>query len=333
MEEPVRRREFIALLGGAATAWPLTARSQPSNRLRSVGVLIGGGETDPEFRAATAAFAQRLQQLGWTEGHNLRLEYRWGDGKADDIRKYATELVALAPDLIVVSGTAAAGPLIRATRAVPIVFVNVPDPVGSGYVESLARPGGNVTGFANFEYGLSAKWLQLLKEIAPTTKRAAILRDAELVAGVAQFEAIQAAAPSLGMAVSPVSVRDAAEIEDAIVSFARLPDGGLIVTQSGLALVHRRLIITLAARHKLPAVYVNRLWTMAGGLSSYGANTADEFQRGANYVDRILKGEKPADLPVQTPIKFELVINLKTAKALDLTIPGTVIAGADDVIE
>jgi putative tryptophan/tyrosine transport system substrate-binding protein len=329
----MRRREFIKVIAGSAVSWPLTTRTQASDKPRRIGVLVGGGESDPEFRAAAAAFTRRLQQLGWTEGRNIQFEYRWGQGKSDDIDRYATELAALAPDLIVVSGTAAVGPLIHATHTVPIVFVNVPDPVGSGYVESLARPGGNVTGFTNFEYGLSAKWLQLLKEIAPSTTRASILRDADLAAGVRQFETIRAAASSMGMEVSPIDVRDAAEIEDAIASFARLPNGGLIVTQSGLALVHRQLIIALAAQHSLPSVYVNRLWTVAGGLSSYGASIANEFQRGAEYVDRILKGEKPADLPVQTPIKFELVLNLKTARALGLEVPPKVLTLADEVIE
>jgi putative tryptophan/tyrosine transport system substrate-binding protein len=328
----MRRRAFITLLGGAA-AWPLAGRAQQAGALRRVVVFTGAGETDPQFRKATAAFVERMHELGWTEGRNLQLDYRWGGGNSDEIRKQATELAALAPDVILVSGTAAVGPLVKATRTVPIVFVVVPDPVGAGYVDSLARPGGNVTGFTNFEYGLSAKWLQLLKEIAPNVTRAAVLRDADLAAGTGQFGAIQAVAASSSVEVSPVNMRDAAEIERGIGAFARSPNGGLIVTQSALALLHRELILALAARHRLPAVYVNRLWAAAGGLSSYGANLIDELRRGADYVDRILKGEKPADLPVQAPVKYELVINLRTAKALGLDVPTTVLARADEVIE
>jgi putative ABC transport system substrate-binding protein len=286
-----------------------------------------------DFRAYSAAFLEGLQQLGWTDGRNVQIDYRWGGGNTDDIRKYAAELVALAPDVILVSGTASAGPLLQAARAVPVVFVNLPDPVGAGYVKSLARPGGNATGFTNFEYGLSAKWLQLLKEVAPSVTRVAVLRDPALTAGTAQFAAIQAMAPSLGVEVSPVDVRDSKEIERAVASFARSSNGGLIVTQSASALVHRGPILTLAARHKLPAVYINRVWVTEGGLMSYGADYIDQYRRAAGYVDRILKGEKPSDLPVQAPTKYELVINLKTAKALGLDAPATVLARADEVIE
>jgi putative ABC transport system substrate-binding protein len=274
-----------------------------------------------------------MRQLGWIDGHNIRFDHRWGGGKAEGLSTLASEVATLAPEVILVSGTTAVGPMIRATRTVPIVFVAVPDPVGAGYVASLARPGGNVTGFTNFEYGLSAKWLQLLKEIAPHVTRAAILRDPELVAGTAQFAAIQAVAPSLGIDVIPINMRDADAIEQGIASFARQPNGGVVVTQSALALVHRPLIVSLALRHKLPAVHSNRLWAVAGALSSYGANLAAEFQRGAGYVDRILKGDKPADLPVQAPTKYEFVINLKTAKALGLEVPPSLLARADEVIE
>jgi putative ABC transport system substrate-binding protein len=333
----LRRREFIGLLTGAVAAasvdWPCTVHAQQAERVRQVAVFTGGGETDPKFRAAVAAFVERMRQFGWSEGRNIRFDYRWGGGNAEVIRKQAAELVTLAPDAIIVSGTAAIAPLVKATRTVPIVFVAVPDPVGAGYVDSMARPGGNVTGFTNFEYGVSAKWLQLLKEIAPDVKRAAVLRDADLAAGTGQFGAIQAVALPLNVEVGPVNVRDADEIERVVAAFARSLNGGLIVTQSALALVHRALIISLAVRHKLPAIHSNRLWVAAGGLASYGANLADEFRRGAGYVDRILKGEKPADLPVQAPTKYELVINLKTAKALGLDVPAQLLARADEVIE
>jgi putative ABC transport system substrate-binding protein len=329
----MKRRAFITLLGGAAFAWPLAARAQQSERMRRIGVLMGQAANDSEYKSALAAFVQLLQQSGWIEDRNVRFDTRWAAGNADDIRKYATELVALAPDVILVSGSASVGPLIQATRTVPIVFMLVPDPVGAGYVDSLARPGRNATGFTNFEYGVSGKWLELLKEIAPNVKRAAVLRDAALAAGTGQFGAIQAVAPSFGVEVSPINVTDAPEIERAVAAFAHSSNGGLIVTQSALALVHRELIIALAARHKLPAVYINRVWAAAGGLISYGAEPTDQFRRAAGYVDRILKGEKPADLPVQAPVKYELVINLKTAKALGLEVPPTLLATADEVIE
>jgi putative tryptophan/tyrosine transport system substrate-binding protein len=308
----MRRREFITLVGGAA-AWPLAARAQQPDRMRRIGVLVGIAD-DAEGQARLAALLQGLQQLGWTDGRNVRIDTRWAAGDADRGRKYAAELVALAPDVILAAGTAAVGPLLQATRTVPIVFVIVLDPVGAGFVDSLARPGGNATGFINFEYSIGAKWLELLKEIAPGVTRAAVLRDPAITAGIGQFGAIQSMAPSLGVEVSPVNVRDAGEIERAVVAFARSTNGGLIVTGSALAVVHRDLIITLAARHKLPAVYFLRTFVADGGLMSYGPDYPDQFRRAAGYVDRILKGEKPADLPVQAPTKYELVINLKTAR-------------------
>jgi putative tryptophan/tyrosine transport system substrate-binding protein len=328
----VRRREFIGLLGGTA-AWPLIARAQQAERMRRIGVLMPGTADDAEYQARVGAFLQALALLGWTIGRNVRIDARWGAGNADDIRKYAAELVALAPDVILTTGDSTVGPLLRATRTVPIVFVVVPDPVGAGYVESLARPGGNTTGFIVFEYNLSGKWLELLKEIAPGVTRAAVLRDPANPSGTGQFGAIQSGASSLGVEVSPVNVRDAAEIERAVAAFAPAPNGGLIVTGSGLAVVHRDLIITLAARHKLPAVYFQRLFVTGGGLISYGADFIDQYRRAAGYVDRILKGEKPADLPVQAPTEYELVINLKTAKALGIAIPPTLLARAAEVIE
>ena len=328
----VERRVLLTLCAAAA-AWPLAAHAQQSDRMRRIGVLLGVPRENVEFKSALATFVQVLQQSGWVEGRNARFETRWAAGNPDDIRKYVAELIALAPDVIVVLGSASVGPLLQATRTVPVVFTLVPDPVGAGYVDSLGRPGRNATGFTNFEYGMSGKWLELLKEIAPNVKRVAVLRDAALAAGTGQFGAIQAVAPSLGVEVSPINVTDAAEIERGVTSFAGSPNGGLIVTQSALALAHRELIIALAARHKLPAVYINRLWSTAGGLLADGAEPADQFRRAAGYVDRILKGEKPAELPVQAPTKYELVINLKTAKALGLDVPATLLARADEVIE
>jgi ABC-type uncharacterized transport system substrate-binding protein len=331
----MRRRQFITtLLGGAAVAWPLAVRAQQPVRTHRIGVLVAGAAADdPDGRARSAAFLQGLQQLGWTDGRNIRIEYRWGAGDADNMRKYATELVALAPDVILASGTATVAPLLQETRTVPIVFAQVTDPVGAGFVDSLARPGGNATGFILFEYGISGKWLELLKEIAPGVTRVAVIRDATLSSGTGQFGAIQSVAPSVGVEVSPVNVRDAPEIERAVTAFARSSNGGLIVTASGLAVVHRDLIITLAARHKLPAVYYRRMYVTDGGLISYGPDTVDQHRRAAMYVDRILKGEKPADLPVQAPTKYELAINLKTAKGLGITVPDTLLARADEVIE
>ena len=312
----MRRREFITLLGGGRRGRSRRARSRASGCGASACSCLAAD--DPEWQPRLAAFLQGLQQLGWTEGRNVRIDYRWGAGDADRIRRYAAELVALAPDVILATGSAASAPLLQATRTVPIVFVIVPDPVGAGFVDSLARPGGNATGFIQFEYGMSAKWLELLKEIAPGVTRAAVIRDPAITAGIGQFAAIQSVAPSLGVEVSPVNVRDAGEIERAVTAFARSANGGLIVTGSALAPVHRDLIITLAARHRLPAVYLERFFVAGGGLISYGPEFVDQYRRAASYVDRILKGEKPADLPVQAPTKYELVINLKTAKALGL---------------
>ena len=333
----MRRRAFITLLGGAATApamlWPLAARAQQPERMRRIGVLTNLAADDPEAQARKSAFLQGLRELGWTEGSNMRIDTRWTLGDGDRTRKYAAELAALAPDVILATGSNTVGPLLQATRVVPIVFMYVPDPVGAGYVDSLARPGGNATGFTAFEYGISAKWVELLKEIAPGVTRAAVLRDPAITAGIGQFGAIQSVAPSLGVEVSPVNVRDAPEIERAVAAFARSSNGGLIVTGSALANIHRDVIITLAARHKLPAVYFERFFVAGGGLISYGTEMLDQHRRAAGYVDRILKGEKPADLPVQAPTKYELAINLKTAKALGLELPPIVLARADQVIE
>ena len=329
----MNRREFIMLLGGAAAAWPLAARAQQGGRMRRVGVLQNLASDDPAEQARLMAFGQGLQELGWTIGQNVRIENRWSAGDPDRIRRNTEEMVALAPDVILASGNAGVAPLLQATRTVPVVFVIVPDPVGAGFVDSLARPGGNATGFIAYEYGLSGKWLEVLKEIAPGVTRAAVIRDPALASGPGQFAAIQSIAPSLGVEVSPVNVRDAGEIERAITAFAHSPNGGLIVTGSALVGIHRHLIIALAARHKLPAVYVERTYVAAGGLISYGSDFLDQYRRAASYVDRILKGEKPADLPVQQPTKYELVINLKTAKALGLEVPPTLLARADEVIE
>jgi len=328
-----RRRQFITLLGGAAAAWPVEIRAQQGERVRRVGVLTAQAASDQEGQARLAAFLQGLQELGWGVGRNLRIDVRWSGGNADDTRKYAAELVALAPDVIQSNGTPAATMLLQATRTVPIVFTVVADPVAAGLVDSLARPGGNVTGFMIFEFAMGAKWLELLKEIAPGTTRAAVIRDAAASVGIGMFAAIQTAAPSLGVEVSPVNVRDVGEIERAVAAFARSPNTGLIVTGSPLAVLHRDQIVTLAARHRLPAVYPNRLFVAAGGLICYGPDLIDQQRRAAGYVDRILKGEKPGDLPVQAPTKYELVINLKTAKALGLDVPATVLARADEVIE
>jgi ABC-type uncharacterized transport system substrate-binding protein len=331
--DQLKRREFITLLGGAA-AWPLAAHAQQPDQVRRLGILtVGASANDPDGKARNAAFLKALQQSGWTDGRNIQIDHRWGGGDSEDIRKYAAELVALAPDVIVASGTASMAPLLQATRTVPIVFVQVTDPVGAGFVDSLARPGGNVTGFTNFEYGLGAKWLELLKEIAPSLTRAAVLRDASNSSGTGQFGAIQSMASSVGVEVSPINLRDASEIERAIAAFAHSSTGGLIVTASSLSVIHRALIISLAARHALPAVYYRKVYATDGGLLSYGPDLIDQHRKAAGYVDRILRGGKPADLPVQAPTKYELVINLKTAKALGLTIPDKVLAIADEVIE
>jgi putative ABC transport system substrate-binding protein len=329
----MKRRDFITLLGGAAAAWPVAAGAQQRERMRRISVLAPVAGDDPDVQARHAAFVQGLEQLGWTNGRNLRIDARWGGGNPDEIRKYARELLALSPDVILASGSAAVEPLLQATRTVPIVFTNVPDPVGAGFVDSLARPGGNVTGFTPYEFGIGGKWLELLKQIAPNVTRAAVIRDPTITAGMGQWGAIQTAAPSFAVDVSPINMRDATDIERGIAAFARSPNGGLILTGSGLAVVHRNLIITLAARHKLPAVYSRRVFVADGGLSSYGPDEMESRRRAAGYVDRILKGEKPADLPVQAPTKYELVINLKTAKALGLEVPATLLVRADEVIE
>jgi putative ABC transport system substrate-binding protein len=328
----IRRRQFIVTLSSAA-AWPLAVRAQQSARMRRIGVLMNTVSDDAEGQARLAAFHQGLQQLGWTVGHNVRIDYRWAAGDADRHRRYAAELVALAPDIILASASTSTMSLQQLTRTVPIVFVNVIDPVGAGFVESLARPGGNVTGFVIFEYALAAKWLELFKEIAPQVARVAVLRDPAIAAGIGQYAVIQAAAPAFGVELRAVGVGDAGEIERAITAFARSSNDGLIVTGSPLATVHRDLIIALAARHRLPAVYPYRYFAASGGLISYGPNTVDQFRHAAGYVDRILKGEKPADLPVQAPTKHELVINLKTARAIGIEIPPTLLARADEVIE
>ena len=329
----MRRREFIALLGGAAAGWPLAAHAQQGERIRRVGVLLPAAADDSEYPSLVGAFLQGLRELGWTDGRNLRIDYRWGANNADNIRKYAVELVALAPDVIMAPGSAAAGPLLQVTRTVPIVFTIVPDPVGAGFVDSLAKPGGNATGFTSFDYGIGGKWLELLKELVPKVTRVAVIRDPAITAGIGQFAAIQSVSPLVGVEVSPINARDASEMERAITAFARSANGGMIVTSGASSVRHRDLIIALAARHKLPSVYYSREFVTRGGLLSYGSNRIDQFQRAAAYVDRILKGEKPADLPVQNPTKYELVINLKTAKALGLTVPPSMLARADEVIE
>jgi putative ABC transport system substrate-binding protein len=328
----VKRREFITLLGGAA-AWPIMTRAQEAARIRRVGVLWSYSETDPAAKRNIADFEQRLQGFGWSIGRDLQIEYRWAAGDTDRLRRYAAELVSLTPDVILAHTTWVAAPLQQLTQTVPIVFVAATDPVGAGLVSSMSRPGGNATGFILAEYGSSGKWLELLKEVAPPVKRAAVFRDPAIAAGIGQLGAIQSVAPSLGVEVSPVGLRDAAEIERSVVAFARAPNGGLIVTANILAVLHRELIITLAARHKLPAVYFSRRFVVEGGLISYGPDPVDQFRGGADYVDRILKGAKPADLPVQAPTKYELLINLKTAQALGLTMPDTLLARADEVIE
>jgi putative ABC transport system substrate-binding protein len=330
----MQRRQFIVLLGGATAAWPLAARAQQGERMRRIGVILPAAANDAEFQTWVGAFLQALAQLDWTIGNNVRIDIRWATANHAEIRKQAAELVALAPDVILASGTSTVGPVLQATRTVPVVFPIVVDPVGSGFVDSLARPGGNATGFLTFEYSLAGKWLELLKQIMPGVTRAAVLRDPAVPSGTGQFGAIQAVAPSLGVEVSPLNVqRDAGEIERAIAVFARAPNGGLILTASGMSILHHDLVISLAARHKLPAVYYERFFVAAGGLISYGPDRIDQYRKAAGYVDRILKGEKPADLPVQAPNKFQLAVNLKTAKALGLAIPSGVLARADEVIE
>jgi putative tryptophan/tyrosine transport system substrate-binding protein len=331
----IGRRQLLAGLGSTAATWSLTARAQQADRMRRVGVLESRAADDAEGRARLALFVQGLRELGWTEGRNVRIDYRFsGASDADRYRTYAAELVALAPDVILASASASVAALQQTTRAVPIVFVNIIDPVGAGFVASLARPGGSATGFTLFEYSLSGKWLELFKEIAPNLTRIAILRDPSIASGIGQFAAIQAMAPpSFGVELSPIDERDAGEIERDVAAFARAPNGGLIVTASQGAVTNRELIITLAARHRLPAVYPFRYFVTHGGLISYGPDTTEQYRRAAGYVDRILKGQKAADLPVQAPIKYELAINLKTAKALGFTLPPTLLARADEVIE
>jgi len=328
----MRRREFITLLGSATAAWPLAVRAQ-AERVRRIGALMFLAADDPESKIYIAAFLQQLQELGWSVGHNVQIDYRSTAGNADLIRKYAEELIARAPDVILTAGGSHVGPLEQATRTVPIVFVQVADAVGGGFVNSLARPGGNATGFTNFEYDFSGKWLELLKQIAPLMTRAAVLRDPANPSGAGQFGAIQAVAQSFGVEAIPVNMRDAGEIERGVNDFAQKPNGGLIVTPSSLALVNRELIVKLAAQLRLPAIYPFRFFVSGGGLISYGPDVVDQYRHAAGYVDRILKGEKPADLPVQQSTKVALVINSKTAKALGLDVPPSLLARADDVIE
>ena len=330
--DQLHRREFITLLGGAA-AWPLAAHAQQGENMRRIGVLMPAALDDSDAQNRLTAFQRTLQQLGWTEGRNVRIDQRWSTSDAETMRRNAADLIALGPDVILANGSASIGPLLQITRTVPIVFVTVADPDGAGYVNSLARPGGNATGFVLYEFGIGAKWLELLKEIAPRVTRAGVIRDASISAGVGQFAAIQSVAPSFGVELTPVNVSDATEIERAVADFARVPNGGLIVTGGPLAIMHRNLIATLAARHKLPTVYFRRIMVASGGLISYGPDLIEHFRQAAGYVDRVLKGEKPADLPVQAPTKYELVINLKAAKALGLEIAPTLLARADEVIE
>jgi putative tryptophan/tyrosine transport system substrate-binding protein len=330
----MRRREFITLLGGMVAAWPLAARAQQGERTRRIGVLMSAVEGDQRGLEFITAFAQGLAELGWTVGRNVRIEYRWGAGDLDRFRRHAAELVALAPDVVLASAGSIVGAFQQASRTVPIVFVTTIDPVGGGWVESLSRPGTNATGFSSFEFSMSGKWLELLKEIAPGIKRVAVIRDPSVPAGSGGLAAIQTVAPSFGVELTPVGVRTADEIERGIAAFARSANGGLIVVGPGSSVQpHRNLIIALAARHRLPAVYGSLVWARGGGLISYAADAIDQYRRAAGYVDRILKGEKPAELPVQAPTKYELVINLKTTKALGLEVPATLLARADEVIE
>jgi putative tryptophan/tyrosine transport system substrate-binding protein len=328
----MNRREVITVLGGASLAWPLAALAQQP-AVRRIALLLPATVDDAEFQARLGAFLQGLEKLGWSVGRDVHIDIRWATARADNIRRHAAELAARPPDIILAHGASAMGPLQQAPRTVPIVFVNVADPVGAGFVDSLARPGGNVSGFMSIEYSMGGKWLELLKQIAPGVRQAAVLRDPTQGSGTSQFAAIQTVAPSLRVEINPVNLREATELERAIEAFARSPDGGLIVTAGGLAIGHRDLIVSLAARHRLPTVYFERLFVVAGGLISYGVSEIDQYRRAAGYVDRILKGEKPANLPVQHPTKFELVINLKAAKALDLTVPPTLLSTADEVIE
>ena len=329
----MKRREFITLLGGAAASWPLAAHAQQSERVRRVGVLMPLAADDPQSLRRLTAFVQGLQQLGWTDSRNVRIDVRWAAGDPDRFRRYAAELVGLAPDVILAAAVSSMMPLQQATRSVPLVFVQVTDPVGAGFVASLARPGGNATGFTLFEFGVSAKWLELLKEVAPRLTRVAVLRDPSSSTGIGQFAAMQGVAPALGVELSPIGVSDPGEIERTMAEFARGSNGGLILVPTAQTLIHRELIITLAARHQLPTIYPYRYFVTAGGLMCYGPDEIEQYRQGASYIDRILKGEKPADLPVQAPTKFELAINLKTAKALGLEVPPSLLARADEVIE
>ena len=330
----MQRREFITLLGSAAAAWPFAARAQQPERMRRIGVLMSLAADDKEGQARIDAFVQGLRELGWIDGHNVQIDIRWAAGDGDRIRQqYAAELVALSPDVIMASGGSVVGPLLQATRTVPIVFTQTPDPVGAGFVDSLARPGGNATGFSIFDYNIAGKWLELLKQITPGLTRVAVIRDPATPQGIGQFSAVHAVAPSLALDVSPINASEPGEVERAISAFAHTPNSGLIVSGSNFAITHRELIIKLAHQHKLPTVYPLRFFATAGGLIAYAPDAIDPHRRAAAYVDRILKGEKPADLPVQAPTKYELVINLKTAKALGLTIPQSLLAAADEVIE
>jgi putative tryptophan/tyrosine transport system substrate-binding protein len=329
----MRRREFISFVGGVAILRPLAARAQQGERTRRISVLLPATADDARFQTFVGAFLQELQSLGWSIGRNVRIDTHWATADAATIRKHAGELVALTPDVILSHGSSTVVLLLQATRTVPIVFPAVSDPVANGFVDSLARPGGNATGFMSFEYTMAGKWLELLKQIAPGVARVAVLRDAVSPSGIAMLGVIQAMAPSLRIEVTPVNMRDAGEIERSLVAFARTPSDGLIVTPSGPAYNYRDLIIRLAARHKLPAVYYEQVFAAAGGLVSYGADYLEQYRQSAHYVDRILKGEKPADLPVQAPTKFVLVINLKTSRALGLSVPPSLLASANEVIE
>jgi len=329
----IRRRQFITLLGGAAVAWPLAARAQQREKVRLIGILLPATADNREFQARLGALLQGLQQSGWSIGRNLQIDTRWATAKADEIRRHAAELAALAPDVIVAHGASTVGATLQATHTVPVVFPTVGDPVAAGFVDSLARPGGNATGFMSFEYNLGGKWLELVKEIAPAIMRAAVFRDPAIPTGTGVFGAIQSVAPVLGIEAIPLNVRDADQIKRALSAFARPGNGGLIVTPSSLSFLHRGLIIALAAQYKLPALYFLRPFVTAGGLISYGPDEIEQYRQAAGYVDRILKGEKPADLPVQAPVKYELAINLRTAKALGLEVPPTLLARADEVIE
>ena len=329
----MRRREFITILGGVSAAWPLAARAQRPERVRRVGALMNLASDDPESQDRVGAFLQQLAKLGWAIGHNLRIDYRWPAGDNSLMRQHAAELVALAPDVILAASGATVLPLLQATRSIPIVFVQTPDPVGAGFVASLARPSGNATGFTQIEFGTSAKWLELLKQISPNVKRVAVIRDAAFPAGIGQLGAIQAVAPSFGVELTPIGAHDAGEIKRGINTFVRGPNDGLIVTASALTAVHREVIIKLAAQHKLPAIYPFRYFITSGGLVSYGADPIDQYRMAAGYVDRILKGEKPADLPVQAPTKYVTVLNLRTAKALGLDVPTSILLRADEVVE